>query len=1389
MNKVMFRILTAAVIAALVLTVGFAQAQSSDKQVRTSSTGLWIVQLEDAPTSRFEGAVIESVTDNGSSASKALEATSPMVTGAVKLSTESQAVQRYMAHLDDMRNQVLQQAEFEMGRAMQPRHIYRHVLNGFAIELSETEAQRLAQQPGVQSVEPDFVEYLQTDAGPAWIGAERFWAGTGGVPNANFGEGAVLGVIDTGINWESVFIDAQAAGVSPVNNPRPAELGLCSDAEVLCSGKLIGVYDFTDEGTNGKDPDGHGSHVATTAAGFPLNFSLSLSGGIPIPFETSGVAPRASIISYKACVENPDGGNFICRFSDTSAALEQAIDNAVDVVNYSIGGSPSSPWTGTQAQRFLNMRTAGIVPVIAAGNDGPGLGSLSSPANYPWVFAAANGSHDRILGNQLTSTSGGSSSIGTLTGLGSTAGTSVLPIVHASDFGNALCGVGEAELGSTCGANTGATNPFEPGTFNGQIVVCDRGIYGRIEKGRNVQAAGAAGMILANTDAEGEDINDDEHCLPATHIGAEEGDRLRDWLDSGSNHAGRLTGTTRVVDGRFGGFINQGSGRGPAVGAENVMKPNAVAPGTNVLAASFDGPNSLSFLTGTSMASPHVAGAALLLRRSHPTWGVDEVFSALETTADPTIVQQADGSEARIIDRGAGGIQVDRAARIGLYLPTTAAQFQAANPASGGDPSSLNLPGMVSTNCIGECTFTRRLRALGNGTWTVSTEGDLDIQVTPSSFTLSNGQEQVVDVRVRPGSAAIGDWAAGAVVLESSNSQFVNQRLPVGVFVSGGIVPERLNFTSETNRGRGTFLIEDALPLPEAIYRTSALVRPERRSPTLSTDPSNDDPYDGGAGVSQQIVSVPANALALYVETFASSSNDIDLFVGQDLNGNNQADEFEEVCSSTTPDDLENCLIEQPEAGNWWIVVQNWSGSVSGSDTVPFEFAVLADETDDSSLVVSGIANHPGGDLELPVYWDQPAMLRNERWLGAIAIASSPDFSANLGTVLTTVTRTDTNTPQITPLFEGRTETVVVPANSEHDAIFIDVPPGATSFNATITGSLDNVSITRYPFNLVSELAVPLSELIIPPIGVPPGDPVLSIQQTGNTWEVELTPFSDDGELPSERYYLVLENDAASEVLVTVNVEVTESSRIEPQRGLWSPRDRLIFHGFQYDLGGGNAFMIWYTFDEEGINTFYLSDAKPVDQTSSYFSQPLFRFTSDGTRQTADTVGEVQITSLSESLVSFAWSLNGTRNAELYDVSNGSDCPSFGGDTQQLLGLWAPDGVREGGASALLTSQAEVWIRYYFDNTGQPRWVYADAGSVATSAGSRTMNVDEFRGFCIYCDESELSFQTVGTMQREFNGLTGGREIINFTSLPPLNQTYSTDRPLRRITSTFSCSN
>ncbi|MCF6301320.1 MAG: S8 family serine peptidase, partial [Proteobacteria bacterium] len=496
----------------------------------------------------------------------------------------SKAAVAQKKYLSSLRSQVLSEFSKVQQKSIDEypvKHEYFYAFNGVSLSLTFSEAKNLQKSGKVKSISLEKSYTIHTDVGPQWIGAGPVWEGLGVDTPPNRGEGIIIGIIDTGINPSHPFFqEVSEAGTSNEythSNPRGMTFGLCSAQ--TCNNKLIGIYDFTDEGTGGIDSTGHGSHVAGIAAG-----NVHSSNFLGINFNVSGVAPRANIISYKACVgADDDGEGGGCSGSALLSAIDKATENLVDVVNYSIGSeTPCSPWAtldgngsfcgefgvGRAAAAMLNAREAGVVFVVSAGNSGPGKSTIGYPAVAPWVITAANTTHSRQLQSSVVGFTGGNSSLADLKGVSQTGGIGPLKIVHARDFGNALCGTGAPELRSQCSGTgsdvlTGSTNPFAPNTFNGEIVVCDRGSYGRIEKGFNVLQAGAGGYILANTVGQQESIVADNHCLPATHLGNNDGSKLRDWLDSGADHMGEITGQTLVYDDALGDIMNSSSSRGP----------------------------------------------------------------------------------------------------------------------------------------------------------------------------------------------------------------------------------------------------------------------------------------------------------------------------------------------------------------------------------------------------------------------------------------------------------------------------------------------------------------------------------------------------------------------------------------------------------------------------------------------------------------------------------------------------------------------------------------------------------------------------------------------------------------------------------------------------------
>ncbi len=1340
----------------------------------------WIVNLEDPPAVHFAGGEHIEIQQDGSRVGKALLPTAPAVTGHSRLKAHSPAVKAYTALLDQRQNEVLESAGIRLQRTIVPRHRYRLVANGFSVRMTAAEAAEVALLPGVASVEPVEIHDLQLDAGPSWINALPSQQAAAGVSPVR-GEDVVIGILDSGIQWDHPYFDPEYSGDYEFSNPYSDYLGECSHSSVNCNDKLVGVYEMTTEDARGEDLDGHGTHVAATAAGNSLVWTIELPGGQET-LDAPGVAPRAHIISYRVCYhEHPDDSDLDgrCTGDAIMAGLEQAITDEVDLINYSIGGSPGDPWqtigsgqTGLQ-EKFLNLREAGIVPVAAAGNDGPGPGTVTSTGNAPWVIGVGNISHDRRFANVVTDLSGGEFQLDDLIGVGSTEGTDNLPIVHAADYGNALCGEGEAELQPTCDDLTGSTNPFAPGTFDGKIVVCDRGEYGRVEKGYNVMEAGAAGMILANTPEWGESINSDAHCLPGTHVGAEEGELLRDWLASGNNHSGSLSGESIVRDSSFGSQLSISSGRGPEAFAPEVMKPNLVAPGTDIIAAM--GEDGLGILSGSSMASPHVAGAVALLLSKNPDWTVSMVHSALETTATTSGLVTETGAPATIVDRGAGLINVSQALKAGLYLNVTGNQFRNAGSSNAG-PGQLNLAGMIREECEFECSFTRTVTAMQAGSWEVSGEGPADITVEPAQFSLQAGQTQTLEITASATHPdALGGWTGGRVVLQPDSADMATQYLTVGFKAMGAILPDSLDFEVESNRGQTTVSLEDVVAMPEAIYRSSPLVRPDDHQIDLPEDSDPSDPFDESSGTHVVWLDVPEDTMMIYAETLASTAPDIDLYVGRDDFGSGTPEQNSVRCQGISPDELEQCIVNNPEPGQWWVLIQNWQGSNQSTDSVQFRTAVLVD-TPDPSLVATGPASHSGGSMDLRLAWDQDAMERDEPWMGVVSLGTDPSRPGNVGQAVVNLTRTASASIDHTTLVPGKTHTLVLPPGERHDRLYVDVPPGAEHMTVSVEGSGLDVGLSRLDFDALAGFE--------PDTPQAPSGFVAQGSVPGAGLELEVP----GDQLQAGRWYVVLDSPAGSETTAGVTVELEVGEPVFSRFGLWSPQLRTTNQGFSWNRAGAFASILWYTYDEAGLPIFYLAEG-PLLPDESHWQGELYRFTSNNERQIPSRIGNVSLTFIDDFDQIFSWQLFGHHGSEYMGITSVPTCPEIDGEQKSYSADWHTPGVAKGGSSVVITTGGQAVIRYYYDDDQESRWVLGDSLDDPGGPIGDSFELDafHFEGFCPWCEPVDPQSQVVGSYAIVFDAENRAGEVVDMDLPAPLNQSFFDASEIRKLSSRVDC--
>jgi subtilisin family serine protease len=554
---------------------------------------------------------------------------------------------------------------------------YNTVVHGFSTRLTEEEAEALASQSGVLSVNPEVKYELHITRTPEFLGLDKT---DGLVPESSTGTDVVVGVLDTGVWPERKSYDD--AGFGPV----PADWkGTCQTGKDFnsssCNRKLIGAQFFskgyeasmgpideTKESRSPRDNDGHGTHTSSTAAGNPVS-SASLLGYAS--GTARGMAVKARVAVYKVCWA---GG---CFSSDILAGMEAAVSDGCHVLSLSLGGGSADYYRDSVAIGAFSAMEKGVLVSCSAGNAGPGPSTLSNVA--PWITTVGASTLDRdfpayvVLGN-------GKNYTGVSLYSGKPLSNSPLPFIYAGNATN-------SSSGNLCMPNT-----LIPEKVAGKIVLCDRGINARVQKGYVVNGAGGAGMVLTNTAANGEELVADAHLLPATGVGEKAGDAIKSYLSTNPNPTATIQFGGTQVNIRPSPVVAAFSSRGPNTVTRGILKPDLIAPGVNILAAwtGAVGPTGLSvdqrrvefnIISGTSMSCPHVSGLAALIKSIHPDWSPAAIRSALMTTAYSSysngngILDTATGATATPFDIGAGHVDPPNAVDPGLVYDLTSEDY------------------------------------------------------------------------------------------------------------------------------------------------------------------------------------------------------------------------------------------------------------------------------------------------------------------------------------------------------------------------------------------------------------------------------------------------------------------------------------------------------------------------------------------------------------------------------------------------------------------------------------------------------------------------------------------------------------------------------------------
>jgi len=628
-------------------------------------------------------------------------------------------------------------------------------LNAVAVQLNGTSLETIAGAPMVQQVQYNALYHPNLSESYKIINASGAWGAAGGRSVA--GAGIKIGDIDTGIDETHPFFD-------PTGFSYPAGFPKCDAADSTThhqdenckyvSPKVIVAKVFFNkakqQGLDAQAIQDHGTHTAGDAAG--VTGKTAVVNGVSID-DMSGIAPGAFLGNYNVF----PGGVLNARSEDILNAVDAAIADGMDVLNLSLGGG----FHGNNDLLAIGLDDAvdaGLVVAVAAGNSGPGAGTIESPGRARKVITVGASTNQHFVGQAFTYPAGGGTTIGAAVG--------EFPALPTASY----------DLFDT---NSTACTSVDPGA-SGKLAIVNRGTCTFSTKVRNAIAAGAVGVLVINnvagdpTAMAKDGLGGDD--LPAVMIGLNDGAALR---SSGATTASASSTLEEFITANkdiLAGFSSQGP-----TAVDLAVKPDLTSVGVNVLSSITcvgkgggcpDDGTGWAFFSGTSMSTPHIAGSAAVLLDLHSTWSPAQVKSALVNRADLVIKDTLTGThDIGPTAQGAGRENLSVAADATTWLDPVSASF---GKVAVGHPTSFtmtlfNPTGSDQTFSVSTTKFTPD--TFGGTVPSIYDAGTLsagDSRITvPASVTVPANGSTTMTVTVSSGH---GDVVQGWINLDGAGS-------------------------------------------------------------------------------------------------------------------------------------------------------------------------------------------------------------------------------------------------------------------------------------------------------------------------------------------------------------------------------------------------------------------------------------------------------------------------------------------------------------------------------------------------------------------------------------------------------------------------------------------
>lgn len=1001
----------------------------------------YIVQLAAKPIASYDGTV------SGYNATQAAPGT--------RLNLDSSDVQLYGNYLGQQQSDVLAAVP-----AAPVLHNYSVVLNGFAAMLTDDEVRVLQARSDVATISADTPRHMDTISTPAFLGLDQaggLWSKLGGKSGA--GENVIIGIVDGGVWPESLSyadrVDANGkptydnSGTLAYGAAPAAWKGACQTGEAFntshCNNKLIGAQYFdatfktqtqlTTHWSEFRSPrdsiggafgrGGHGSHTSSTAGG---NSGVdTILGGVAVG-QASGIAPRARVAMYKVCwsyndATDPTLAKNSCFSGDSVAAIEKAVVDGVNVINFSISGGSSI--TDPVEVAFLHAANAGVFVAASAGNDGP----ANAVAHIsPWLATVAASTHNRQFKGDVTL---GSGPVYSGASLNSTA-LPAKPMIRAEDA--AVSGVNPSlvTLCYSAGSN-GGTAVLDPAKVSGKIVTCTRGSNARTDKSLAVAQAGGLGMVLIDN---GGGLVAEVHSVPTVHLSATDGATVKSYAATANSSAAIskfVIGTSATPAPVLANF----SSRGPNNYDSNVLKPDLSAPGVDVVASvtpaltqaqradlvngTFVPPTASASYQGTSMASPHVAGAAALLHQLNPTWTPAMIKSALMTTGlqvFPDGIVSGDTRGILPFGQGAGNISPTSASDPGLVFDAGSLDYKKYQCAMGvaaqcGSGTlvgyNLNLPSIAVGNVLGTVTVNRSVTNVSSTPATYNSSlamQGFSATMTPSSLTLAPGQKASFTVTLARTTAVENVWQYGSLTLADGTHSV---RLPIAARSGKALIAPALINSDKSGSSKLMSVatgfsgrMNAAVGGLKEVTRTASNVSQAATGSVDTVAQIQAACRAGGSGVRMLPFTFPANTVVARFELFnrdtsSNGKDDLDLAV---LNSAGIV-----IATSLHDGSNEAVTLTAPVAGSYSACVIGYTAAngVSTDFTLSSAIVTTADLGGSFRALVPTKV-YAGSTATVGVSWS--ALAAGKRYLGGVQL-----FDQNNALGSTTVISVETNQP------------------------------------------------------------------------------------------------------------------------------------------------------------------------------------------------------------------------------------------------------------------------------------------------------------------------------------------------------------------------------------------